>query len=92
MTTQRPVSMSNFFQIKRSALVASAAVVALGLAACSSGGSTTPSTAPSASTSVDANAPVTLTWWTGQTADAEKLLEGLAAEYMKAHPNVTIKA
>jgi multiple sugar transport system substrate-binding protein len=74
---------------RRATLVASAAVIALGLAACSSGGSTTPSAAPS--TSVDSNAPVTLTWWTGQTADAEKLLEGLAAEYMKAHPNVTIK-
>ena len=93
MTTRRPATMSTFtpWKIKRTALIASAAVMALGLAACSSGGSATPSDAPSTSTSVDSNAPVSLTWWTGQTADAEKLLEGLAAEYMKAHPNVTIK-
>ena len=94
MTTQRPASMPPFTsaKYKRTAVIASAAVLALGLAACSSGGSTTTSGSPSAATSVDANAPVTLTWWTGQTADAEKLLDGLAAEYMKAHPNVTIKA
>jgi multiple sugar transport system substrate-binding protein len=39
----------------------------------------------------DPAAAVTLTWWTGQTADAETVAEQLAAEYSKAHPNVTIK-
>jgi multiple sugar transport system substrate-binding protein len=39
----------------------------------------------------DQAAPVTLTWWTGQTADAGKLLESLATEFTKAHPNVKIE-
>ncbi|MFI7541909.1 ABC transporter substrate-binding protein [Actinoplanes sp. NPDC049599] len=39
----------------------------------------------------DPAAAVTLTWWTGQTSEAEKVAEGLAAEYHAAHPNVTIK-
>jgi multiple sugar transport system substrate-binding protein len=40
---------------------------------------------------VDPNAPVSITWWTGQSADAETLLEGLAKDYMGLHKNVTIK-
>ncbi|WP_214318325.1 ABC transporter substrate-binding protein [Nonomuraea sediminis] len=55
-------------------------VAALVLAGCSSG-----------KKAADPNAPVTITWWTGQAEDAEKLLEALAADYQKAHPNVTIK-
>ncbi|MBK6873212.1 MAG: ABC transporter substrate-binding protein [Kineosporiaceae bacterium] len=39
----------------------------------------------------DAAAPVTLTWWTGQEAEAQKILDGLAADFTKAHPNVTIQ-
>ncbi|MFI6324438.1 ABC transporter substrate-binding protein [Nonomuraea sp. NPDC050556] len=39
----------------------------------------------------DPNAPVTITWWTGQADDQEKQLEALAAEYHAAHPNITIK-
>ena len=31
-----------------------------------------------------------LTWWTGQSADAEKLLESLAKEFTTAHPNVKL--
>ena len=38
----------------------------------------------------DPAAPVTITWWTGQAADAEARLEGLAKEFTAAHPNVTI--
>ncbi|RZU53504.1 carbohydrate ABC transporter substrate-binding protein (CUT1 family) [Krasilnikovia cinnamomea] len=34
---------------------------------------------------------VTITWWTGQSADAEQLAEQLAAEYQRLHPHVTIK-
>ncbi|MGC3993851.1 MAG: ABC transporter substrate-binding protein [Propionicimonas sp.] len=65
----------------------SAAAVALSLitlTACTSG----PSTGTSAT--ADPDAAVTLTWWTGQSDAAEKLLEGLAGEFMKLHPNVTI--
>ncbi|WP_203827793.1 ABC transporter substrate-binding protein [Actinoplanes palleronii] len=39
----------------------------------------------------DPNATVEITWWTGQTEEAEKVAERLAAEYHTAHPNVTIK-
>jgi multiple sugar transport system substrate-binding protein len=39
---------------------------------------------------VDKNAPVSLTWWTGQAQQAETLLEGMAKEFHAAHPNVTI--
>jgi multiple sugar transport system substrate-binding protein len=38
----------------------------------------------------DPAAKVEITWWTGQTADAETLAEQLAKEYQTAHPNVTI--
>jgi multiple sugar transport system substrate-binding protein len=70
-------------------LVVVLAAAALALAACSSGGSSS-STAASSVGALDPNQKVTITWWTGQSADAETLLEGLAAEYSKAHPNVTI--
>nr|WP_042179942.1 ABC transporter substrate-binding protein [Kibdelosporangium sp. MJ126-NF4]CEL14110.1 probable sugar transporter sugar binding lipoprotein [Kibdelosporangium sp. MJ126-NF4]CTQ88477.1 probable sugar transporter sugar binding lipoprotein [Kibdelosporangium sp. MJ126-NF4] len=39
----------------------------------------------------DPNAPVTITWWTGQPAPAHKLLEELTADFQKLHPNVTVK-
>ncbi|MBU2670414.1 ABC transporter substrate-binding protein [Actinoplanes bogorensis] len=39
----------------------------------------------------DPSAAVELTWWTGQTEEAEKVAEALAAEYHTAHPNVTLK-
>lgn len=38
----------------------------------------------------DPAATVTLTWWTGQTSEAQTVAEKLAAEYHAAHPNVTI--
>ncbi|NUR93287.1 MAG: ABC transporter substrate-binding protein [Nonomuraea sp.] len=55
-------------------------VAALLLGACSAG-----------KKAANPGAAVTITWWTGQAEDAEKILEGLAAEYHTAHPNVTIK-
>ncbi len=70
-------------------VAAAVAAGALALAACGtsdSGGQT-----GSASATGDPTAPVTITWWTGQSADAEKLLEGLGTEYMGLHKNVTIK-
>jgi multiple sugar transport system substrate-binding protein len=72
---------------RRLAVAAGAAALALGLAACSSG-STTGATSTS---SADPKAPVTIQWWTGQSAEAETLLEGLAKEFMAINPNVTIK-
>ncbi|TPW73200.1 ABC transporter substrate-binding protein [Schumannella sp. 10F1B-5-1] len=41
-------------------------------------------------TKLDTKADVKLTWWTGQDADASKLLQKLADEFEKDHPNVTI--
>lgn len=68
----------------RAAAAATVATALVAMAGCSSG-----STTPTAAVSTDA--PVTITWWTGQNDAAEKLLESLAAEFSKAHPNVTIK-
>ena len=72
---------------RRLPVLAAAASLSLLLAACSSGGT---DSASSPTGSADPSAPVTITWWTGQSADAEKLLEGLGAEYHGKHPNVTI--
>ncbi|RZT28516.1 carbohydrate ABC transporter substrate-binding protein (CUT1 family) [Kribbella sp. VKM Ac-2569] len=61
------------------------ALVTLGLAgltACGSSGQ--------GASSLDKDAKVSLTMWTGQTENSEKILEGLAAEFQKAHPNVSI--
>lgn len=71
----------------RRALRAGAAIAAISATvfaatACTSGGSTT----------LDKDADVTITWWTGQADDAQKLLVGLADEFHTLHPNVTIDA
>ncbi|MCS0498536.1 ABC transporter substrate-binding protein [Protaetiibacter mangrovi] len=58
-----------------------AAGTALALAGCSG---------DSKATELDPDADVTITWWTGQADEAESLLEDLAAEFEKDHPNVTI--
>lgn len=65
---------------------AAALVVAIILAVSGCGGSS-----QEGAKTVDPQAKVKLTWWTGQQADAEKILEGLAAEFTKQHPNVTIE-
>jgi len=72
----------------RSALLAAGVGVALLASAC--GGSTGTSSGGDAAAGYDRTATVTITWWTGQTTDAEKVAEKLAAEYHQAHPNVTI--
>ena len=85
MTTRRLRSL-------RRTTPAAAATIALtlGLAACT-GSSTGATGSTSGQTqTADPTAPVALTWWTGQTAQAEKVLDSLAKEYTKAHPNVTI--
>jgi multiple sugar transport system substrate-binding protein len=40
---------------------------------------------------LDPEADVSLTWWTGQDAEANDILKGLAAEFTEEHPNVTIE-
>jgi multiple sugar transport system substrate-binding protein len=39
---------------------------------------------------LDPDADVSLTWWTGQDAEANDILKGLAQEFEEAHPNVDI--
>ncbi|WP_378145477.1 extracellular solute-binding protein [Cnuibacter sp. UC19_7] len=66
--------------IRSTALLAATAAV-IATAGCAAGGG---------STTLDPDAPVTITWWTGQADEAETILEGLAAEFEQLHPNVTI--
>ncbi|MGW4946439.1 ABC transporter substrate-binding protein [Actinoplanes sp. NPDC004185] len=72
---------------RRTRLLAAASAALLLSAACTGG----ESDGKDAAAGYDPAAAVTLTWWTGQTSEAEKVAEGLAAEYHAAHPNVTIK-
>ena len=63
------------------AIVAAATLAVVGLTACSSGGGGN-----------DSNKKVTLTWWMNATTDPLKSVwEGIAADFQKAHPNVTVK-
>ncbi|ACU73558.1 extracellular solute-binding protein family 1 [Catenulispora acidiphila DSM 44928] len=69
--------------LRSAAAAATTAVLAL-TAACSSSASSS-SKAPA-----DPTKPVTITVWTGQDVNPEKLLEGLAKQFHAAHPNVTV--
>ncbi|MEZ5189445.1 MAG: ABC transporter substrate-binding protein [Schumannella sp.] len=42
-------------------------------------------------TTLDPEADVKLVWWTGQDAEANDMLKGLAQEFEEAHPNVDIE-
>ena len=64
-------------------VVGTVLAAATALSGCSAGGA--------ASGSADPKAKVTLSWWTGQADEAEKVLEKLAAKFERQHPNVTIK-
>ena len=66
---------------RSTAILAAAAGIAL-LAGCTG--------APQGATELDTEADVTIQFWTGQTDEAHKLLEGLASEFEELHPNVTI--
>ncbi|HEY3437732.1 MAG TPA: ABC transporter substrate-binding protein [Actinotalea sp.] len=78
--TVRPKSSRG---VRRTSVALAAVLASAGLAAC--GG---PS--GSGATELDTKADVTLTWWTGQTESAHELLQGLAQEFTKLHPNVKI--
>ena len=69
-------------------LLATLAGLTLALTACTSAPATDPNKDDAAG--YDPAAKVTITWWTGQTSDAEALAEELAKEYTGLHPNVTI--
>ena len=66
------------------------AVAALGLAACSSTPTTGAASSAAPSASYDSTAPVTITVWHGQTADAAKVMSDLAAKFHTLHPNITV--
>lgn len=68
--------------LRMGAAIAVVAATAVTATACSGGGNTT----------LDKDADVTVTWWTGQDDEAQKLLVGLADEFHELHPNVTIDA
>jgi multiple sugar transport system substrate-binding protein len=70
-------------------LLAGGLGAALSLTACMGG--TADDSGKDAAVGYDPKAAVTLTWWTGQTEEAETVAEGLAKEYQTAHPNVTVK-
>lgn len=63
-------------------VVVAAAAVVTALAGCGSGSS--------GGGSLDTSAKVTIQVWTGQADVAEKIIENLAAEFQKLHPNVTV--
>jgi multiple sugar transport system substrate-binding protein len=69
--------------------LAAAACATLFLGACSGGSGN--DKGKDAAAGYDPAAAVTLTWWTGQSKEAELVAEKLAGEYHAAHPNVTIK-
>ncbi|MFI6426770.1 ABC transporter substrate-binding protein [Promicromonospora sp. NPDC050880] len=68
----------------RGALGAASLLVATALlTSCSSG--------TQGATTLDKDADITLTWWTGQADQAQTILTGLAEEFEQEHPNVTIE-
>jgi multiple sugar transport system substrate-binding protein len=66
-------------------LLPALALLAAGAVAC---GNNSDSGDPTAK--ADTNAKVTLTWWTGQETEQQKILQGLAKQFHDQHPNVTI--
>ncbi|AYF97636.1 extracellular solute-binding protein [Protaetiibacter intestinalis] len=64
--------------------------IAAGIAAVGTALALTGCTGAGKATELDPDADVTITWWTGQSDEAEAILEDLAAEFESDHPNVTI--
>jgi multiple sugar transport system substrate-binding protein len=62
----------------------------LAVAGCTSDSAPSPDAAKDDAEGYDPAATVTITWWTGQSADAEAIAESLAKEYRALHPNVTL--
>jgi len=75
------MSRSAFSPARTVAALATTVAAALVLAGCGS---------PQGATTLDKDADVTLTWWTGQDAEANDILKSLASEFEGDHPNVTI--
>ncbi|MBG6237722.1 multiple sugar transport system substrate-binding protein [Mycetocola sp. CAN_C7] len=69
-------------RIGRVSAVIGTVAVLVGVAGCSG--------TQQGATTLDKDADVTITMWSGQTDDAQKILEKLASEFEKDNPNVTI--
>ncbi|GAA0560792.1 ABC transporter substrate-binding protein [Paractinoplanes ferrugineus] len=80
--------MTNLRRGRAFRLLAGGLGAAMTLSACMGG---TTDSGKDAAAGYDPKAAVTITWWTGQPEEQEKVAEQLAAEYHTAHPNVTIK-
>jgi multiple sugar transport system substrate-binding protein len=65
--------------------------LAIGGAAAVVAGLLTGCGAQQGATTLDPDADVKLTWWTGQDAEANDILKGLAEEFEGDHPNVSIE-
>lgn len=80
---------------RRVALVL-AAVASVALAGCAGVDPEPTKTGPAGTaapiTAEDPKAPVELTWWTGQEADAQAILDKKVAAFHALHPNVTIRS
>ncbi|MEN3304359.1 MAG: multiple sugar transport system substrate-binding protein [Micromonosporaceae bacterium] len=70
--------------------VAVAAVLALTLLATGCSGGRAIDQTKDAAAGYNPDTDVAITWWTGQSADAETLAEKLAAEFHAAHPHITV--
>ena len=73
---------------RRIAIAGAALALAVLTSACTGG--TAINDKKDAAAGYDPNADVTITWWTGQDADAEALSEKLAGEFHASHPHITI--
>jgi multiple sugar transport system substrate-binding protein len=73
---------------RRRALAGVALVMTLLASACS--GAKTIDQSKDAAAGYDPNADVSITWWTGQSSDAETMAEKLAAEFHASHPHITV--
>jgi multiple sugar transport system substrate-binding protein len=72
-------------------LAAGLLAAALALSGCSGDSGSGSDSGQDAAAGYDPNVPVTITWWTGQSADAQALAEKLAKEFHGQHPAITLK-
>ncbi|GAB2539738.1 ABC transporter substrate-binding protein [Brachybacterium huguangmaarense] len=77
--TRHPAPTRRVF-LRHASAWAGGALGAAGLAAC----------APEGATVLDTSAPTTLKFWSGQSADAEALMQELVNEFCREHPQVSI--
>jgi multiple sugar transport system substrate-binding protein len=96
-----PIAAAAMFALALSGCVSADPEASSASSATSAGSPTTVTATAGGSGSATAVAPlvatdpaasVTLTWWTGQEAEGQQALEGLAKDFSTLHPTVSIKA